>query len=67
MSDPDVQREVEANEERTARGDETDRDNGILCTIGQAFDGILSPLRRGSDSAEEIEARRRANDAEERG
>ena len=67
MSDPDVEREEEANQERKARGDEAERDTGLLGTAGRVFDGILSPENRDADDADEVEAQRRATDAEERG
>ena len=67
MSDPDVEREDEANAERKARGDAAEQDGGVLGTIERAFKTVLSPLTRGGGTEADIESRRSANDAEERG
>jgi hypothetical protein len=66
MSDPDVEREEEANAERKAQGDAAEEDRGILGTIERAFKTVLSPLTRDDDSEADLESRRSANDAEER-
>ena len=42
-------------------------DHGILGTIERAFKTVLNPLTREDDSEADVEARRAANDAEERG
>jgi hypothetical protein len=66
VSDPDVEREEEANAERQVQGDVAAGEHGILGTIERAFKSVLSPLTRSTDSEADIESRRSANDAEER-
>ena len=60
MSDPDVEREEEANAERKARGDAAEADRGVLGTIERAFKTVISPFTREDDSEADLESRRSA-------
>ena len=65
MTDPDVQREEEANRRRHV--DEDDGDNSIVDSVEAAIDPITRVIRGPNDEDEEdVEARREANDAEQR-
>jgi hypothetical protein len=61
MSDPDVEREDAANEERAAKREDAERETGVLGTIERAFSFLRDEDVDPEDPAD-IERRRRAND-----
>jgi hypothetical protein len=67
MTDRDVQRELEANEER-ANKRERDDDGGIIDAAEDLISPVVDTIRRGdeADDVETVEERVRENDAEQR-
>ncbi|HKG25333.1 MAG TPA: hypothetical protein VKB09_06770 [Thermomicrobiales bacterium] len=61
MTDPSISQEEEANEERAARGEDAQRDGGILGTIERAL-SFMRDQEDEPETGEEIDRRRRAND-----
>jgi hypothetical protein len=61
LSDPDVERQDAANDERAAKKEDAEHETGVIGTIDRAFS-----FRRDKDvdpeDPEDIERRRRAND-----
>ncbi len=66
MTDRDVEREIEANEQR-ANDDARDDDDGILDTAEDAISPITEAIGRADDDDEDAAAsQRRLNDEEQR-
>lgn len=65
MSDPEVEREIAANERRAADADDATRDTGIVGTIDRAFP-FFRDQDDSPDTKEEVDEVRRENDAEQR-
>ncbi len=67
MTDRDVQRELEANEER-ANQHKRDNEGGIIDAAEDLISPIVDTIRRGdeADDVETVEDRVRENDAEQR-
>jgi hypothetical protein len=66
MTDRDVQREIEANEERANR-QERDEDDGIIDAVEDLISPVVDTIQRGdTDDVDTVEDRVRENDAEQR-
>jgi hypothetical protein len=66
MTDRDVEREIEANEQR-ANDEARDDDDGILDTAEDAISPITEAIGRADDDDEDAaESQRRLNDEEQR-
>jgi hypothetical protein len=63
--DRDVEREIEANEQRGNRARD-DKEPSVVATVEDAVSTIAKPLSNQRPTAEDAERQREANDAEQR-
>lgn len=66
MTDPDVERELEANRQRAENAEDAAEDDGpVLDTAERVINPLVAPLAAEDVDEEDVEQQRRLNDEEQ--